>query len=311
MPRSSSFETGRSRPRRPKSSKGAKPNASIHEGLLSRVRVIRDALHPAERSVADTLLREPEQVVHLPIAELAELAGVSEGTVIRFCNSLGFRGYQALKLSLAADIARPTMVLHEEITTSDASDPVAVAQKVFGSNVSALHDTLQLLDPSALRQAIQAIEAASEIVFFAVGSSASVAVDATGRFLRIGLRARAEPDSHTQAVIASLLRSTAVAIAVSHSGQSREPIECLALARQRRATTIAVTARSPSPLTEHADIVLLTASSETRYREEALASRIAQLSLLDSLYVSIALRRPQASLDALRETSEALADHRM
>ena len=88
-------------------------------------------------------------------------------------------------------------------------------------------------------------------------------------------------------------------------------MECLALARGRRATTIAVTARHPSPLTDHADIVLLTTSSETRYREEAMASRIAQLSLLDSVYVAVAIRRPQAALDALRETSEALSAHRV
>ena len=52
-------------------------------------------------------------------------------------------------------------------------------------------------------------------------------------------------------------------------------------------------------------------STETRYREEAMASRIAQLSLLDSLYVTVAIRRPEASLDALRTTSDALVDHRV
>ena len=52
-------------------------------------------------------------------------------------------------------------------------------------------------------------------------------------------------------------------------------------------------------------------STETRYREEAMASRIAQLSLLDSLYVSVAIRRPDSSLDALRETSDALTAHRV
>ena len=175
----------------------------------------------------------------------------------------------------------------------------------------ALQDTLKLLDPPALTRAVKAIESASELAFFAVGSSHAVASDAAGRFLRIGLRAHAEVDAHFQLVIASLLPSSAVAIAVSHSGVSREPVECLALARGRRATTIAVTARHPSPLTRHADIVLLTTSSETRYREEAMASRIAQLSLLDSVYVAVAIRRPEASLEALRETSEALSAHRV
>ncbi len=284
---------------------------SVRDGILSRIRVALHSLNPAERRVAELVIDQPGRVVHLPIGELASLAAVSEGTVIRFCNSVGCRGFQALKLALAADLAQPTLMLQEDIIPSDASDPALVAQKVFASDMLALQDTLKLLDPPSLARAVKAIEAASELAFFAMGSSHAVASDAAGRFLRIGVRAHAQTDAHLQLVIASLLPSTAVAIAISHSGASREPVECLALARGRRATTVAVTARHPSPLTRHADIVLLTSSTETRYREEAMASRIAQLSLLDSLCVAVAIRRPEASLDALRETSEALASHRV
>jgi DNA-binding MurR/RpiR family transcriptional regulator len=292
--------------------RGAHPNGTaVPDGILSRIRVAVDALHPAERRVAALVLTQPATVVHLPIAELAALAGVSEGTVVRFCNSVNCNGYQALKLALAADLAQPTLMLQEDIVPADAANPAVVAQKVFASDMLALQDTLKLLDPAALKRAVKAIESCSELVFFAVGSSHAVASDAAGRFLRIGLRAYAETDAHLQVVTASLLPSTAVVIGISHSGVSREPVECLQLARRRHATTIAVTARHPSPLTEHADIVLLTMSTETRYREEALASRIAQLSLLDSLYVAVAIRRPEAALDALRETSEALASHRL
>jgi RpiR family carbohydrate utilization transcriptional regulator len=283
----------------------------LPEGMLARIRVAQDALNPAERRVAAIVLDQPGAVVHMPIAEIAALAEVSEGSVVRFCNSVGCRGYQALKLALAADLAQPTLVLQEDITAADASDAGLVAQKVFASDIRALQDTLKLLDPPALMRAVRSIETASELAFFAVGSSHAVASDAAGRFLRIGLRAHAEPDAHFQLVIAGLLPSSAVAIGISHSGVSREPVECLALAHARRATTIAVTARHPSALTEHADIVLLTMSTETRYREEAMASRIAQLSLLDSLYVTVAIRRPEASLESLRVTSEALVDHRL
>jgi RpiR family carbohydrate utilization transcriptional regulator len=284
---------------------------TVPEGILSHIRVAMDSLHPAERRVAELVVERPGTVVHLPIAEMASLAEVSEGTVIRFCNALGCSGYQALKLALAADLAQPALVLQEDIVAADAAKPAVVAQKVFASDILALQDTLKLLDPAAITRAVKAIEGCSELVFFGIGSSHAVASDAAGRFLRIGMRAYAETDAHLQVVSASLLPSTAVAIGISHSGISREPVECLELARRRRATTIAVTARHPSPLTEHADIVLLTMSTETRYREEAMASRIAQLSLLDSLYVAVAIRRPEAALDALRETSEALAPHRL
>lgn len=286
-------------------------DGSLVNGVLSQIRVVQDALHPAERRVADYVLGQPERVVHLTIGDLAAEARVSEGTVVRFCQSAGCRGYQSLKLALAADLARPTLALHSDLGPEDAGDPMSVARKVFASDIQALEDTLGLLDPAQLSQAVQAIERASTVAFFAVGSSLAVASDAAGRFLRYGLAVQFFEDAHTQLVVASQLEPSALAIAVSHSGASREPVECLALARGRRASTIAVTARHPSPLTSHADLVLLTMSNETRYREDAMASRIAQLSLLDSLSVSVALRRPDAAVRALRDTSEALADHRV
>jgi RpiR family carbohydrate utilization transcriptional regulator len=294
------------------SGSGSAPAPQSHgEGILTRVRVAIDSLHPAERRVAALVLDEPDRVVNLPIAALARLADVSEGTVIRFCNAVGHRGYQALKLAIARDLATPALMILEDIVAADATDPALVAKKVFASDIVALQDTLKILDPDDISAAVRSIESASELAFFAVGSSLAVASDAALRFARIGLRANVVHDAHSQIVMASLLPPTATAIAISHSGVSREPVECLATAKARGATTIAVTARSPSPLTEHADLVLLTVSSETRYREEAMASRIAQLSLLDSLYVAVAIRHSETSLEALRETSDALAAHRL
>src|ERR1700682_5294038 len=133
---------------------------SVLDGIRSRIRVSLDSLNPAERRVADIVLEQPGQVVHLAIAEVAALADVSEGTVVRFCDSVGCRGYQALKLALAADLAQPTMVLQDDITPADASDPAMVAQKGFASDMVALQDTLKLLDPPALTRAVKAIEAA-------------------------------------------------------------------------------------------------------------------------------------------------------
>jgi RpiR family transcriptional regulator, carbohydrate utilization regulator len=283
----------------------------LRDGIRSRIRVLLDSLHPAELRVAQVVLAQPSHVVQLPIAELASLADVSQGTVVRFSTTVGCQGFQAFKLALAADLAQPALVLHEDIVPEDALNPEIVAQKVLASDILALQDTLKLLDPKALRQAADAIDAASELVFFAVGTSHAVAADAATRYLRIGFRAQAPLDAHDQLVVAATLPRTGVVVGISHSGASREPVECLELARGRGATTIAVTSRHPSPLTEQADITLLTVSTETRYREDATASRIAQLSLLDSLVTTVALRRPDAALDALKTTSEALASHRV
>jgi len=268
-------------------------------------------MFPAEKRVADAILAAPDRVVSMPITELARLAKVSEGSVVRFCQSIGCQGYQALKLSLAIDMAQSSEVILGDVGPEDRDDVLRVAEKVFRGDIQALEDTLRVVDRGPLEAAVEALLAARQIELFAVGTSLATALDAYSRFLRIELPVHLELDSHFQIIRASLVRSDGVAIAISHSGSSREPVECLTLARRNGATTIAITGRRPSPLTRQADITLLTVSSETRYREEAMASRIAGLSLLDTLYLSIALRRPDRTVDSLRKTSEALAQHRV
>jgi DNA-binding MurR/RpiR family transcriptional regulator len=287
----------------------AVPVAIPAGGLVGRIRVRRDSLFPAEARVAAIVLESPERVIQMPISRLAELAEVSEGTVVRFCQTVGFEGYHALKLALAMDLAQPGRVIHEDIDAAD--DPETVARKVFATDIRALEDTLAVVDPGEIARAVEAIATAARLEVFGVGSSLAVAFDAYTRFLRIGVPLGLELDTHLQVMRASGLGSGDVGLAISHSGRSREPVECLALARHKGATTIAITGRQPSPLTEQADIVLVTVSSETSYREEAMASRIAQLSLLDTLFVAVAIRRPEQAVGELRRTSEALAPHRI
>jgi len=279
--------------------------------LLSRIRVQVDSLPPAEQRVARAILRSPERVVRLTIAEMAQRAGVSEGSVVRFCDSVGCDGYQALKLGLAADLSERMRQIHADVDSQDSGDLELIARKVFLGDIQALEDTLRIIDIGQVEKAVASLVSAREVVFFAVGSSLAIVVDAASRFLRIGLKVQFELDTHLQLLRASLLEPTDLAFGISHSGSSREPVECLELARQRGASTLAITGRHPSPLTEFADTVLLTASSETRYRDEAMASRIAQLSLLDTLYVALAMQTKDTALEFMTSTRAALSRRRV
>lgn len=277
-------------------------------GALAHTRAAYTKMMPAEQRVADYILAYPDETVHLSIADLSSRSGVSEGTIVRFCQTVGYKGYQSLKISLAADVALSRKMIHGEAEPTDS--PYTLAQKVAQSDVSALYDTLRIMEPGDLERAQQALLEARQIEFFASGTSFPVALDAHIRFLRIGLPVAAYPDSHVQAMRAALLQPGDVGFAISHSGQSREAIHCLQLARERGATTVAITGSKYSTVAELADIVLIAASSETVYREEAMASRIAQLFLVDTLYVAVAMQRFEAALASIKATGEALVDHR-
>jgi DNA-binding MurR/RpiR family transcriptional regulator len=272
---------------------------------LERLRALRPGLPPAASRIADVILAQPQAVVHLSVTEVAERAQASEGSVIGLCRQLGARGFQHLKIELARDLVRPVQVIQEDLEPDD--DAATVLRKLFEGGRQALADTLAVLDPAALERASALLCAARRVELYGIGSAAPVAEDAHVRLLRVGLDSRLVVDSHQQVVSASLAGPEIAVLTISHSGSTIETVTATRLARENGARTIVVTNLGRSPIAAHAEVLLHTAARETRYRTEAMTSRIAQLAVVDALVSHIALRRGAAATEALRRTAEALS----
>ncbi len=275
---------------------------------LALLQGISGRLSAAERRVAEYLLQHAHEVIGLSITELAERSQASEATVVRLSRRLGCRGYQHLKIRIAQEIVEPARRIHEDVAPGD--DPASACRKVFASTVAALQATLDAMDVASMERAAEAIHRASEVVFFGVGGAAFVAWDAAQRFVKLGLITQALSDSHAQAVKASLMRHGSVAVGISHSGSTRATVQALELARQGGATTVCVTSLGRSPITRVSDICLFTSAKETAFRTEAMSSRIAQVALLDALFVLVALRRYDQALANIERAREVNADKR-
>jgi DNA-binding MurR/RpiR family transcriptional regulator len=272
---------------------------------LERLRALRPQLPPAAARIADVVLNRPDAVVHMSVTEVAEQAGTSDGSVIALCRQIGARGFQHLKIELARDLTRPVQGIHEDLEPGD--DAAAVMQKVFESGRQALADTLAVLDPLALARAAGLLRAARRVDIYGIGSAAPVAEDAHIRLLRIGIEARLAVDSHLQVVSAVQAGPDVAVLTISHSGSTIETVTATRLAREAGARTVVVTNLGRSPIVAHAEVVLHTAARETRYRTEAMTSRIAQLAVVDALVACIALAGGSEATERLRRTSEALA----
>ena len=116
---------------------------------------------------------------------------------------------------------------------------------------------------------------------------------------------------HLALVSAALRKPGDVAIGISHSGLTSETIHALGVAREAGATTVAITNSPESPITEVADAVLTTQARESLYRMGAMSSRIAQLALVDFLFVRVAQRRHEDVAAPLRRTFEVTASHKV
>jgi DNA-binding MurR/RpiR family transcriptional regulator len=257
------------------------------------------------RRIASYILDQPDRIVRMSVTELSEATESSDGSVINFCQRLGLSGFQQLKLSLAQEVVQPVHFIHEDLERTDDAD--TICRKIFHSGVQALRDTLSVLDPKALAQAVEIFRAASRIEIYGIGSSAPIAEDAHYRMLRIGLEAKVVIDSHIQAISASRTGPDVAVLTVSHSGATHETVAATRLAKAAGAKTVVITNYARSPIQAYADVVLFTMARETLFRTEAMTSRIAQLCVLDALIAALALADYDRSTASLQTTFETLS----
>ncbi|KJS35294.1 MAG: transcriptional regulator [Hyphomonas sp. BRH_c22] len=280
-------------------------DSPVIDNVLTRIRVRQASLGPSTRSIADYILENPRQVVGMSVTELAEATGASDGSVINLCRQIDLTGFQQLKLSLAQEVVQPVQFIHEDLQPLD--DTTTVCRKMFHAGIQALRDTLSVLDPDAVAEAVKVIRAADRVEIYGIGSSAPIAEDAQYRMLRIGLNAKVVVDSHVQAISASRTGPDVAVLTISHSGATHETLASTRLAKEAGAKTIIVTNFANSPLQAYADVKLFTMARETKFRTEAMTSRIAQLCVLDALIAALALADYERATDTLRKTFDVLS----
>jgi DNA-binding MurR/RpiR family transcriptional regulator len=289
--------------------------ASVPPNPLVSIRSILPVLPPAERRVAEGVLARPEQVPPLSIGELARQASTSEATVVRFSQRAGFAGYPELRSAIAIHVGRSaaegrrSMLDLTDVGPDDSLE--LVVAKVGQRDAQAITDTVEQLDIPVLARVISAMTKARNIDIYGIGASGLVAVDLQSKLRRIGLPAMAAVDGHAAMTSAALLTDRDVAIGISHSGETLDILEPIRLAQDRGCTTVAISNYPQSSLARTADLVLTTATRETVFQAGSMASRTAQLTVVDCIYLAVAQRTHDRSVPALELTSAALRSRRV
>lgn len=278
----------------------------LNGGLVS-LQAILDELKPSERKVAQFILKQPEDVVKLSVQKLAELSGVSEATIIRLARSLNMKGYQELKLRIAGDLNKQTAGVgsYQEIMMEGSVE--SIMQAVSWNNVQSIQDTLSVLSSEEVKRAADAMSRARKIDVYGVGASAVIADDIKQKLSRINLWCEAYSDFHAQLTSAVNLTEQDVAFGISYSGQTEDIIQSLTEAKQQGATIISLTKFGSSPVADLASIRLFTSSVEKSVRSGAMASRIAQLNVIDILFIAMVSRKQEEVIPLLEKTRLAVS----
>lgn len=262
---------------------------SNNNNCLISIRGIYPSLYEAEKRVADFSLKYPDRTINLSITSLAKESKVSIATITRFANLLGFKSFPEMKIKLAQDLISPFQNIHEDIKDSD--EPDTVVRKIFQTNIQSLYDTLEIINPENVIKVIEFLSNARKVVLYGIGGSGIVALDAQNRFLHLGVNCHSYIDSYMQIVTAETLSKDDVAIGISHTGRTKPVCDALTLARKQKVKTVCITNYINSPISKIADICFYTALHEKKFGAATISSRIAQLAIIDTIYVLFAISK--------------------
>lgn len=274
----------------------------------AQIRMQIPNLTPLEAQVLNSMTSRSDFAETTALKEVANSAGVSEAMIVKIVKKLGFSGFREFRSALTTYNASDTAGLYSEISSNDTSREIV--EKVFSTAKQALAETRAILDITAFDRAASFLHGARHRDFYGIGGSAQIARDAAHKFLRIGLRATVHDDAHMMLMSASVLGPEDCVLAFSHSGTTSAVLEPLMIARDKGARTIAITNYVDSPISSLVDVVLCSTAQGSPLLGENAAARIAQLSILDALFVVIAQRDAEFYESNLSKTMNAVGSKR-
>lgn len=295
----------------------------------ARAVAMRHAVLPSERQVIDLVLEHAEAAIEWTAQEVAERAGVGRTTVMRACQTLGYRGYPQLRVALAAELGASQSPqrgggaagLAAEAEAGARAGVRAGAAPVAGSALSeisadvaeaalALGSSTGMLDERSVELAVSAIAGAQRVLVVANGLSAVVASALSMRLTAHGRHAEFIADSLAQQIAARHLSGGDACIVVSGSGANDTSLGAAAAAAAAGASVIAITSFRASALTDAASLSLVIAPSGVTFRSELEhASRVSLMLFAEALVRAVSRATGDPARSARAHTLEVISEH--
>ncbi|KAA9132783.1 MurR/RpiR family transcriptional regulator [Marinihelvus fidelis] len=262
---------------------------------LAKIRAFQDELSPNEKKIARFILDNPALIRDYSSQSLAHAVGVSQSSIVKFSQKLGFRGFTDLKLAI-----------HEAFLTGDGhdngdgngnggvDDDASVAELLYQTKQQALLNTMQLNEEKQLEAAVDILEKAQRTQIIAMGWSALAARHFASMLSQIGRAVIAETDAYFQlSSVATLGKGDAIFL-VSLTGQAPRTLEAVKKARRAGVKVVTLTTYSANPFRSLADVQLYSVSTAGKYELPQIVSMTSQQYMIDLLFKLIIRRNRKA-----------------
>lgn len=259
--------------------------------ILEKIQNQRSNLSSNGIKILDFILDDPASISSYSSQALAAKVGVSQSSIVKLTQRLGFKGFTAFKLAIIEDLGRkqailePERPIHNKINSDDSS--LTIAQKLVQEKTHALIATTNAINFSEFELITTLLNQAQRIQIVGIGGSALTAKDLAFKLLKIGMTALTEQDSHVQIATANTLTKQDVQIVISYSGSRKEILMAAQTAIDKGATVIALTSTKKSPLRKLANFCIDTIADERQFRSSSISSRTAQNVITDLLFMTL------------------------
>jgi len=276
---------------------------------FTKIKALKDSLSSSELKLAKFALDSPNVIRELSSQELANVVGISQSSVVKFSQKLGYKGYPAFKLGIidALNISTVDSNLHGKITINDSFGQMS--DKLLSSKVSVLNETQKLNDEKAFIDAVELLKSSKRILICGLGGSALVGKDFSYKLQKLGMLAIEEPDAHAQLAFSTTLSENDLVFAISESGSTKEMINVVSQAKNNKAKIISVTRYGSTPISDMADVKLYSVADDESARLSSIMARTAQEFIIDILFIAITQSSRQGR-KILERTNEIVSDFR-
>ncbi|CAB1057157.1 hypothetical protein D1BOALGB6SA_1896 [Olavius sp. associated proteobacterium Delta 1] len=279
--------------------------------FIQHLQINYSSLRKSEKKIADYLQQHAQERLDFSITELARRLEVSETTVSRFCRVIGLRGFQDLKLSMAASLNTVEEFKNIPPAIKEDDSTPEIGRKLSESLAGSIAKTQQSLNIEDMDKAIEAIAKARQIYIYGIGGSAVIAQAAHHLFTKAGLNCVVYTDGYMQTVSASMLKPKMVAVGVSNTGITKHVVDAVKIAAKKGAVTIGLTSDRDSALAQASKICLATPVEymDTPLYGGAIDAKVCQLYLVDLLYLGVLFKLGKPLKRNLKTTAYALGTY--
>ncbi|MBQ8814340.1 MAG: MurR/RpiR family transcriptional regulator [Lachnospiraceae bacterium] len=275
--------------------------------LLSELQFNREYYSNVEKKIASVIQDDPKRLITYSIAELSEVAGVSQGSINNFSRKLVGTGFAGLKLQLAQQLPKYS---EKQFNLAEPGDEIRdILAKNRSEMATAFQNTIELNGEETLKRVVDLILRAKKIEIYGIYRSSIVAMDFYYQLLQLGLSAAFVSDVLMCSISAALLDQDDLVIAISSSGRTKDILDTVKVAKSNHVPVVCITSDPESPLVKLSDEALICVSSGNSISNRSDEVRLAQMFMADSLSSYIRYKIDETGEKRYFKMAEMLSAH--